>query len=122
MTQTPVELPENMYASVVSQAGGPENFQWREVPVPTPGHGQVLVETAAAGLNFIETYQRSGLYSVEYPFIPGSEALAPLSLGRRGGKCCVGDRVATASGIASYAEFLLLLPINCCPFRTLLIC
>src|SRR5699024_11793493 len=66
---TPVELPENMYASVVSQAGGPENFQWREVPVPTPGHGQVLVEPAAAGLNFIETYQRSGLYSVEYPFI-----------------------------------------------------
>ena len=43
MTQIPVELPENMRAAVVTQAGGPENFDWREVPVPTPDAGQVLV-------------------------------------------------------------------------------
>ncbi len=106
MTQTPVELPENMYASVVSQAGGPENFQWREVPVPTPGPGQVLIETSAAGLNFIETYQRSGLYNVDYPFIPGSEASGTVvALGEGVNNVAVGDRVATASGVASYAEF-----------------
>src|SRR5690625_7966178 len=97
MTQTPVELPENMYASVVSEAGGPENFVWREVPVPTPASGQVLVETAAAGLNFIETYQRSGLYKVKYPFIPGSEASGTVvAVGEDAAEIAVGGRVAAA--------------------------
>lgn len=106
MTQTPVELPEMMHAAVVTQAGGPENFDWREVPVPTPGSGQVLIETAAAGLNFIETYQRSGLYDVPYPFIPGSEASGTVvAVGDNVREIAVGDRVATASGAETYAEF-----------------
>ena len=108
MTQIPVELPENMRAAVVAQAGGPENFEWREVPVPSPGPGQVLVETAATGLNFIETYQRSGLYDVQYPFIPGSEASGTvIGLGEDVTTVAVGDRVATASAEATYAEFFL---------------
>ena len=106
MTQTPVELPEIMHAAVVTQAGGPENFEWREVPVPTPSSGQVLIETAAAGLNFIETYQRSGLYDVQYPFIPGSEASGTVvAVGDEVREIAVGDRVATASGAETYAEF-----------------
>ncbi len=106
MTQIPVELPENMRAAVVTQAGGPENFEWREVPVPMPNAGQVLVETAATGLNFIETYQRSGLYDVQYPFIPGSEASGTvIALGEDVTNVAVGDRVATASASATYAEF-----------------
>ncbi len=106
MTQTPVELPETMRAAVVTEAGGPENFVWREVPVPTPASGQVLVETAAAGLNFIETYQRSGLYKVKYPFIPGSEASGTVvAVGEDVEEIAVGDRVATASGSETYAEF-----------------
>ncbi|HJF15528.1 MAG TPA: quinone oxidoreductase [Enteractinococcus helveticum] len=106
MTQIPVELPENMRAAVVTQAGGPENFDWREVPVPTPDAGQVLVETAAAGLNFIETYQRSGLYDVPYPFIPGSEGSGTvIAVGDDVTNIAVGDRVATASAEATYAEF-----------------
>lgn len=106
MTQNPVELPETMHAAVVTEAGGPENFQWREVSVPSPGSGEVLVETAATGLNFIETYQRSGLYDVEYPFIPGSEASGTVvALGEGVDHTSVGDRVATASATATYAEF-----------------
>lgn len=106
MTQTPVELPETMHAAVVTQAGGPENFTWREVPVPTPGPGEVLVETAATGLNFIETYQRSGLYEVSYPFIPGTEASGTvIALGEEVTNVAVGDRVATASATETYAEF-----------------
>ena len=95
-----------MHAAVVTQAGGPENFEWREVPVPTPSAGQVLVETAAAGLNFIETYQRSGLYDVQYPFIPGSEASGTvIAVGENVTNVAVGDRVATASAAETYAEF-----------------
>lgn len=106
MTQIPSEIPETMRAAVVTAAGGPENFAWREVPVPTPASNQVLVETAATGLNFIETYQRSGLYEVEYPFIPGSEASGTVvAVGDDVENVAVGDRVATASGTATYAEF-----------------
>ena len=106
MTQTPVEIPEVMHAAVITAAGGPENFSWRTVPIPTPAPGQVLVETAATGLNFIETYQRSGLYAVEYPFIPGSEASGTVvSVGDGVDSIAVGDRVATASATATYAEF-----------------
>lgn len=106
MTQTPIEIPEMMRAASVRQAGGPENFNWLEVPVPTPGTGEVLVETAATGLNFIETYQRSGLYEVEYPFIPGTEASGTVvGVGDDVENVAVGDRVATASGSETYAEF-----------------
>lgn len=93
MTQTPVELPEMMQVAVVTEAGGPENFQWREVPVPMPSANQVWIETAATGLNFIETYQRSGLYDVPYPFIPGSEASGTVvAVGDQVGNVTVGDR------------------------------
>ena len=106
MTQTPAELPEMMRAATVTEAGGPENFAWREVPVPVPTPGQVLVETAATGLNFIETYQRSGLYEVQYPFIPGTEASGTVvAVGGDVDEFEVGDRVATASGTETYAEF-----------------
>lgn len=106
MTQTPIEIPEIMRAATVIEAGGPEKFHWTEVPVPTPAANEVLVETAATGLNFIETYQRSGLYEVQYPFIPGSEAAGTVvAVGDDVENVAVGDRVATASGAETYAEF-----------------
>jgi NADPH2:quinone reductase len=106
MTQTPAELPEIMRAATVTEAGGPETFDWREVPVPIPDAKQVLIETAATGLNFIETYQRSGLYEVQYPFIPGTEASGTVvAVGDDVDSFNVGDRVATASGAETYAEF-----------------
>lgn len=51
---------------VAAKAGGPEVLELVEEPVPSPGPGQVLVKVAAVGVNFIETYQRSGVYQVQY--------------------------------------------------------
>lgn len=60
-------------AVVVEAAGGPEVLRLVERDAPEPGPGQVLVEVAAAGVNFIDTYHRSGLYPVALPFVPGLE-------------------------------------------------
>lgn len=101
-------VPETHHAISIEQAGGPEVLTWTEVPVPQPGPGQVLVRTAAAGLNFIETYQRSGVYDVDHPFTPGSEGSGTVvTLGEGVSEVNVGDRVATASGVGSYAEHFL---------------
>ena len=62
------------HAIVVRQPGGPEVLEFTEIDRPVPGPGQLLVKVAATGVNFIETYQRSGAYKVSYPSTPGSEA------------------------------------------------
>ncbi|WP_431862479.1 quinone oxidoreductase family protein [Micrococcus terreus] len=101
-------LPQTHHAVTIDQPGGPDGLTWSEVPVPQPGPGQVLVRTAAAGLNFIETYQRSGVYDVDYPFTPGSEGSGTVvALGEGVEGVEVGDRVATAAGSATYAEHFL---------------
>lgn len=69
----PEDLPSSARVTRAEQAGGTEVFTTVETSLPEPGSNQVLVEAAATGVNFIETYQRSGVYPVEYPFIPGSE-------------------------------------------------
>jgi hypothetical protein len=56
------------------QAGGPEVLEFGEVPTPKPGPGEVLVDVEAAGVNFIDTYRRSGVYPMEYPHVVGSRA------------------------------------------------
>ncbi len=106
MTDHP--LPTTQQAIRVDVTGGPEVLRWTEVPVPTPGPGQVLVKTAAAGLNFIETYQRSGVYRMPHPFIPGSEGsgtVVTLGPDVPAGSVSVGDVVATAAGSGTYGEY-----------------
>ncbi|PRB77106.1 NADPH:quinone reductase [Arthrobacter sp. MYb214] len=79
-----------------------------QIPVPAPGPGQLLVKVAATGVNFIETYQRSGVYTVDYPFTPGSEFSGVVEqIGEGVQKYQVGDRVATASGSRGYAQYAL---------------
>ena len=56
-----------MWAIQIDKQGGPEEMEWRELPDPTPGPGDLLVELAAAGLNYIDTYHRSGLYPLPMP-------------------------------------------------------
>ena len=56
------------------KTGGPEVLAWQEVTVGKPGQGQVRLRHSAVGLNFIDTYQRSGLYSLPLPSGLGSEA------------------------------------------------
>jgi NADPH2:quinone reductase len=99
-----------MRAIEVSEAGGPEQLQVVEVAEPEPGPGQVVVAPAAIGLNFIETYQRSGVYPVEHPFRPGGEGAGEVvAVGADVTSLRVGDQVAwTSSVTGSYAERVLL--------------
>jgi NADPH2:quinone reductase len=98
-----------MHAIVARQSGGPEVLEFAEVQRPTPGPGQLLVKVAATGVNFIETYQRGGMYKVTYPFTPGSEAAGTVeAVGEGVEGIAVGSRVATAEGQECYAEYTVL--------------
>ncbi|MCG7422608.1 quinone oxidoreductase [Micrococcus porci] len=102
---THAEIPARHHAIIAEEVGGPEVLRWTETAVPTPGAGEVLVRTAAAGLNFIETYQRSGVYAVPHPFTPGSEGSGVVvALGPGVDEALRGARVATAAGRGTYAE------------------
>lgn len=93
-------------AIVARQPGGPEVLEYSSVEPPQPGPGQLLIKVAAAGVNFIETYQRSGIYAVDYPFTPGAEAAGTIeTIGEGVEEFSVGDRVATAEGVRTYAEY-----------------
>ncbi|MER7011290.1 quinone oxidoreductase [Saccharopolyspora sp. NPDC000359] len=94
-----------MRAIRVAEHGGPEVLQPTEVEAPEPQPGHLLVEVAAIGVNFIDTYQRSGAYSVQVPFTPGSEGAGEVvAVGEDVTGFAVGDRVAWAMTPGSYAE------------------
>lgn len=93
-----------MRAVVVTELGGPEVLQMGDVDEPVAGEGQVVVEIAAAGVNFIDTYHRTGLYPVDLPFTPGLEAAGTVVAVGDGATLAVGDRVAYSSSIGAYAE------------------
>jgi NADPH2:quinone reductase len=94
-----------MRAVVVPTHGGPEVLTVEERPTPEPGPGQLLVDSAGAGVNFIDTYQRGGVYPVATPFVPGSEGAGRVSaVGPGVSGVAVGDRVAWMSAPGSYAE------------------
>ncbi len=94
-----------MHAVQISEVGGPEVLGWTEVPSPIPGPGEVVVRLAAAGLNYIDTYHRSGLYPRDLPFVPGQEGAGTVELlGAEVKGWRIGDRVAWADAGSSYAE------------------
>jgi len=96
------------HAMRVYEYGGPEKLRWEQVQVGAPGEGQVLVRNTAIGLNFVDTYQRSGLYQTALPFTPGSEGAGVVeAVGPKVKELKVGDRVAYSSPIGAYAEVLL---------------
>ncbi len=98
-----------MHAITAREAGGPEVLTMSERELPVPGPGQLLVKVTAAGVNFIDTYKRSGVYKVQYPFTPGSEAAGTVEdLGEGVTGFSPGDRVATAEGIGCYAGYALI--------------
>jgi NADPH2:quinone reductase len=80
-------------------------MEWVELPDPVPADGELLVAVEAAGVNFIDVYRRSGLYSVPMPSIPGMEAAGRvLAVGPGVEGFSPGDRVATAEANGTYAE------------------
>ena len=96
------------HAMRIYEHGGPEKLRWEEVQVGAPGEGQVLVRNTAVGLNYIDTYQRSGLYPMPLPFTPGSEGAGVVeAVGPKVKEFKAGDRVAYSSPIGAYAEVVL---------------
>ncbi|MBI4312588.1 MAG: quinone oxidoreductase [Chloroflexi bacterium] len=94
-----------MKAIQIAQTGGPEVLKYVDVPDPKPGPGQALIEVKAAGVNFMDIYNRSGLYRIQVPMILGGEGAGVVAqVGAGVTDVKVGDRVAWASGGSSYAE------------------
>ena len=92
----------------ILETGGPEVLQLRETPTPTPGDGEVLIQVAASGLNFIDLYVREGRYGNKPPFTPGQEAAGTIvALGANVSHLKEGDRVAWCSVLGTYAEYAL---------------
>ncbi len=96
-----------MRAVVVDKHGGPEVLQAAERQDPSPDPGQLLVEVAAAGVNFMDIYQREGRasYRRDLPFVPGAEGAGTVTaVGPGVSGLAVGDRVAWTGVPGSYAE------------------
>lgn len=94
-----------MKAIQIKQPGGPEVLEVAEVPVPQPKENEVVVKIAAAGVNFIDVYQREGRYKLPLPFIAGQEGAGTVTaVGSNVTTLKAGDRVAWAGVQGSYAE------------------
>ncbi|MFE1269810.1 quinone oxidoreductase family protein [Streptomyces sp. NPDC058758] len=95
-----------MKAIRVSRAGGPEVLEPVDLPRPVPGPGEALVRLAAAGVNYVDVYFRSGLYPRDLPFVPGQEGAGTVvEVGPGVREVAVGDVVAWANLPGAYAEY-----------------
>jgi NADPH:quinone reductase len=95
-----------MKAIRVETLGGPDVLRYVDVPTPEPGAGEALVKLAAIGVNFVDTYHRTGLYAMPLPFTPGSEGAGTVeAVGPDVTAVCDGDRVAYAMVPGAYAEY-----------------
>ncbi len=94
-----------MNAIVVQEIGGPEVLSWSEHEPPPLGPDQLRVSTVAAGLNYIDTYHRRGIYPLGLPFVPGMEGSGVVEeVGGDVSDFAPGDRVAWTDQLGSYAE------------------
>lgn len=93
-------------AMLVHEFGGPDVMKLTDIELPPPGKGEVLVRIHAAGVNFIDTYFRTGAYAPpSMPFVPGSEAAGEVAALGKGVKTFkVGDRVAFVGSLGCYAS------------------
>ncbi len=92
---------------IIRKNGGPEVLEWIKEDPGTPGAGEVLIRHTAIGLNFIDVYQREGLYPISLPFTPGVEAAGVIeTVGEGVEAVALGDRVAYfgAANPGSYSQ------------------
>src|SRR5208337_1425477 len=97
-----------MKAIQIKQTGGPEVMELVDLPVPQPKSNEAVVKIQAAGVNFIDVYNREGRYKAALPLVLGQEAAGVVSaVGSDVHKdaVAVGDRVAYTSVLGSYAEY-----------------
>ena len=93
------------HAIRIHRNGGPEVLVWEEIPVPAPGPGEARVRQRAVGVNFIDVYQRTGLYPVTLPAVLGQEGAGVVeAVGPGETDVAVGDRVAYGGIPGAYAE------------------
>ena len=104
-----------VHAIRIHENGGPEVMKWESVEVGDPGPGQIRIKTTAAGLNYIDTYHRSGLYKMALPLTLGMEGAGTVTaVGSGVTDIKAGDRVAYASApLGSYAEERLMQADRC---------
>src|SRR3569833_2629706 len=88
----------------VKKTGGPEVLEAAEVDVRAPEAGELLVDVAAAGVNYIDTYQRQGIYPIDLPFVLGLEGAGTVLEAAPGTGFAAGDRVAWQGDLGSYAS------------------
>lgn len=95
-----------VHAIRIHQYGGPEVMKWEAIDLAAPAAGEVRIRNTAVGLNYIDTYHRSGLYPVgTLPAVIGMEGAGDvIALGADVEGLAVGDRVAYANPIGAYAE------------------
>ena len=104
---------DGVYAIEVAETGGPEVLSYVERPEPSPGPGEVLIKAEAVGVNFIDTYFRSGLYPRDVPFIVGSEVCGTVAaVGDDVAALAVGDRVVTANATVHIIDQVLMPPTD----------
>ena len=107
-----------MKAIRVNEHGGPEVMSYEDVPVPEPGQGEARIRLAASGVNYIDTYQRTGLYPRELPLTLGLEGAGEVeAVGEGVEEVAEGDYVAFAGIPGAYAEYIVapvdrLVPFN----------
>jgi NADPH2:quinone reductase len=111
-------MPESMRAIAISAPGGPDVLEEQRVPVPVPGHGQVLIEVAAAGVNRPDILQRQG----RYPVPPGASSLPGLEVAGRiaavgpgTDPSAIGRRVCALVAGGGYAEYVAVDYAHCFP-------
>ena len=103
---TPLRIGSTGRAVRLYQHGGPEQMTVESIPVEKPGDGSVLVRVEAAGVNFIDVYKRTGLYSIPLPTTLGEEGSGlVVAVGGGVADLAVGDRVAWTGHLGSYAEY-----------------
>lgn len=104
-----------MFAIQAMSPGGPEVLAWNEVPAPECAPDHVIVKLHAAGVNFIDTYRRSGVYPMPFPHIPGSEGAGVVVEAGSEAGIEVGAHVAWAFSHSSYAELVAVPAKDCIP-------